>query len=124
MNRRVVTIGLSALALLAPIFYYVSQVSVNILAVLWAYIDFGYGIHLSIVEPPLLTFTMPFLAFRIPYVYQVDKYYRHATSRRRALILGVVADGPGLFMPLLMLATILFSLPIGLYLFMPTPILY
>jgi len=95
----------------------------TVLAVVWAYIDYGYGTHFGIVEPFQLTFTIPFLAFRLPFVYQVDRYYRRATTRRRALMLGVVADGPGLFMPLLMLATILFSLPIGLYLFIPTPVL-
>jgi hypothetical protein len=123
VDRRLVAIGLSALALLAPIFCYVSQVSVTIFAALWAYIDYGYGTHFGFVEPFQLAFTGPFLALRLLFVYQVDRYYQGVTTRRRALVLGLVADGPGLFMALLMLATILLPLPIALYVFIPIPLL-
>ncbi|MFQ5834115.1 MAG: hypothetical protein ACE5H4_15530 [Candidatus Thorarchaeota archaeon] len=97
--------------------------STTILAAIWAYNDYRYGKHFIIFEPFQLTFTAPFLAFLLLFVYQVDRYYRKATSRRLTLVLGVVADGPGFVMTLLMLATIPFSLLIGLYLFIPVPVL-
>ncbi|MFQ5832518.1 MAG: hypothetical protein ACE5H4_07440 [Candidatus Thorarchaeota archaeon] len=123
VNRRVVVIVLSALALFAPMLCYFSGTAINLLALTWRYIQFRDEVYFGILDPLSSIFMMPVLIFRCAYVYQVYKYYQGATTRRRTLVLGIMSEGPGLLMFSLMVIALLFPSLLWLYLSVPTPLL-
>ena len=119
INRRVVVLVLSLLALFAPMFCYISQVAFYIFSATWVYIQSGYDVQFT----SQIILMIPILALRLVYVYQVHRYYEGLTTRLRTLLLGILAEGPGVFMLFLMLIALLVP-SLWLYFSIPTPLLF
>jgi len=119
-NKRAITLMLSLLALFAPIFCYISAAAIYIFSATWIYTQSGYGVHLAFDDILLL---IPITTLRIAYVYQVNRYYEGVITRKKTLALGILADGPGFFMFLLMVVSLLFP-SFWLYKSIPTPLLF
>ena len=120
VNRKVVVFVLSLLALFAPIFCYVSRMAIYVFSATWIYSQSGHDVQLAFTESMLL---IPVTALRVVYVYQVHKYYEGSITRGKTLALGILADGPGFIMLLLMVTALLVP-SLWLYLSIPTPLLF
>ena len=118
VNRKVMVLVFSLLALFAPIFCYVSSVATYVFSATWIYSQSGHDVQFSY---QILTM-IPIVALRLVFVYQVHRYYEGSTTRQRTLVLGILAEGPSLFMLLLVLVAFLVP-SIWLYLSIPTPLL-
>jgi hypothetical protein len=120
VNRKAVVLVLSLLALFAPIFCYFSRVAIYVFSATWIYSQSEHDVHLAFDEIMLL---IPITALRVAYVYQVHKYYDGSITRKKTLPLGILADGPGFFMFLLMVVALLVP-SLWLYVSIPTPLLF
>ena len=118
VNSKVVVFGLSLLALFAPIFCYISSAATYVFSATWIYSQSGHDVQFSY---QILTM-IPIVALRSVFVYQVHRYYEGSTTRLRTLIVGILAEGPSLFMILLMVLALLVP-SIWLYFSIPTPLL-
>jgi hypothetical protein len=120
LKRRAVMLVLLLLALFAPIFCYVSRVAFYIFSATWIYSQSGHNIQLALEDFMIL---IPVTGLRVIYVYQVHKYYDGSMTRRKILLLGILADGPGFFMFSLMVIALLVP-SLWLYISIPIPLLF
>ena len=118
VNRKVVVLVLSLLALFAPMFCYISSQATYVFSATWVYSQAGHDAQIS---SQILTM-IPIVALRLVFIYQVHRYYEGSTTRLRTLVLGILAEGPSLFMLLLMVVALLVP-SFWLYLSIPTPLL-
>lgn len=119
VNRRVVVLALSLLALFAPMFCYISSAAIYVFSATWIYIQSGHDVQLVFQ----IMLAIPITALRFVYVYQVHKYYEGSTTRGKTLALGILADGPGFFLFLVMVVALL-DPSLWLYIFISTPLLF
>jgi hypothetical protein len=122
-----VGIVLAVLALFAPLgfqgFTHYEGLTLSMIAVCWELYLSPYQSYLAIANPFMLIAMMPFGFLRLAFAYQMVRFYKDKTTRRRTFALGVVSEIP--FMVLFLLNLIMMLLfPFGFtFLCGPTPIL-
>ena len=112
-------IVLSMLALFAPMFCYFSGAAIYVFSAILIYIQSGYDIQIAFQ----IILAIPVTTLRFGYVYQVHRYYEGLTTRGKTLALGILADGPGFFLFLVMAVALLVPY-LWVYIFIPTPLLF
>jgi len=117
-NRRVLVFVLSLLTLLAPMFCYISSVDIYIASATWIYSLSSQDVFFF----PIM-FTIPLTMLRFLFAYQINRYYEGMTTRGKTLALGILADGPGFLLLLVMVITLLVP-SLWVYIFYPTPLLF
>jgi len=120
-----VAILMALIAFLAPVavagYNYGYGFFVNITAMLWSVYWDGYNISFQFLNMFTLMSMIPFLMFRVAFVYQITRYYQGKTTRGRTTIAAVLSEAPILAMYVLfVIAAGMYS---GLGLNFPSPIM-
>ena len=98
----VVSILMVLIAFFAPFatsgYDYGSSFYLNIAAILWSLSYDGYYFGFHFVGIPYSINMIPYLMFRVAFVYQIARYYQGLTTRSRTAIVAVLSEAPILFM--------------------------
>ena len=108
VNPTVVGIVMSLVALLAPLAFGLSGwdgLHYSVIAVLWSFTSTPYSTYLEITNIFTLVTMMPFGFLRLAYAYQMVRFYKGRTTKKRTLTLGIVSEIPFaiLFIPYLIM---------------------
>jgi hypothetical protein len=73
----------------------------SIIGILWNFNSSPYNTSLQISDIFILPIVIPFVFLRLAYAYQMVRFYKGVTTKKRTLILGIVSELPFgiLFMP-------------------------
>jgi len=113
------------IAFLAPVaisgYNYGYSFFVNISAILWSVYWDGYNISFQFLNMFVVMSLIPFLMFRLAFVYQITRYYQGKTTRGRTTIAAVLSEAP------LLVIYAIFMITSGIYgglgLNFPSPIM-
>jgi hypothetical protein len=125
VNPIVVGIVLVLVALLAPFAFSLSGYDglyFSIIGVLWSFTSSPRYTYLEITNIFTFAITIPFGFLRLAYAYQMVRFYKGLTTKKRTLTLGIVSELPFaiLFIPFFIMS---FLDPYGINLAGPTLIL-
>lgn len=125
-NRvQITAVLMTLIAFLAPVvtagYSYGYSFYLNITAMLWSiYID-EYSFNFQFINVYSSLAMIPFLLFRVAFVYQIVRYYQGKTTRGRTVVAAVLSEAP--FLALYVLYLFTFAFYGGLGLNFPTPIM-
>ena len=95
---QIIAILMALIAFLAPVAVtgYIYGYSSNfiITAMLWSIYMDGYSIHFQLLNIYSVLTVIPFLMFRVAFVYQITRYYQGKTTRGRTIIAAVLSEAP------------------------------
>ena len=125
-NRvQIVAILMTLIAFLAPVvvagYSYGYSFYLNITAMLWSIFIDEYGFHFQFINVYSSIAMIPFLLFRVAFVYQITRYYQGKTTRGRTVVAAVLSEAP--FLALYVVYLFTFAIYGGLGLNFPLPIM-
>jgi hypothetical protein len=125
-NRtQIIAVLMALIAFLAPVtvagYDYGYDFYLSITAMLWSIYMDGYSVRLQFIGPYSMITMIPFLMFRIGFVYQITRYYQGKTTRGRTVVAAVLSEAP--FLALYVLWLITFAIYGVLGLNFPLPIM-
>lgn len=106
----IIAILMALIAFLAPAavagydFGYDSFLSIT--SILWVIYMDGYNVRFEFINPFYLMGMIPFLMFRVAFVYQITRYYRGKTTRGRTAAGAVISEAPFFAMYALWIITV------------------
>ena len=109
----IIAILMTLIAFLAPFVMagnsYGYSFYLNITAILWTLnmTEFGFSFHFITYS---LLVMIPFLMFRVAFVYQITRYYQGKTTRERTTVVAILSDAP-----ILALYVVYFIITSGIY---------
>jgi hypothetical protein len=88
---------MTLVALLTPFTVHLSgydRLYLDMIAILWYFTSSRYYISLEIVDIFILPVVIPFVFLRLAYAYQMVRFYKDLTTKKRTLALGIVSELP------------------------------
>ena len=109
-NRaQIIAILMTLIAFRAPFAMTVSSYGysfyLNITAMIWSMVMDEYGFSFQFLNIYSLMAMIPFLMFRVAFVYQITRYYQGKTTRGRTTIAAVLSEAPILAIYVLIIIT-------------------
>ena len=97
VNPTVVGIMMTLVALFGPLvfsFLGYNEMHISVTAVLWIFASSPYYTYLDVANPSSVIAMMPFGFIRLAYAYQMFRFYKGRTTKKRTLTLGIVSELP------------------------------
>jgi len=97
VNPTIVGIVMSLIALLAPFAFFLSGYDglyLSVIAAFWNFTSSPHYTYLEITNIFTLAITIPFGFLRLAYAYQLVRFYKGRTTKKRTQTLGIVSELP------------------------------